>query len=102
LAAVPSHWSGVSLISYLYFDDFTAAGMDEILGRRIGKADLAAIAACVAIPDARNQYFRQAQQYAQKFINDEGKQNGLYWPVSAGQPPIPFEDVRAKDCAVNG
>ncbi len=81
-----------------YFD--TAAGKDEILARRIGKDELAAIAACVAIADAQNQYFGQprggekTKQYAQKFISDEGKQNGLYWPVSAGQAPSPFEDVR--------
>jgi Protein of unknown function (DUF2950) len=81
-----------------YFD--TAAGKDEILARRIGKDELAAIAACIAIADAQNQYFSQirdgnnVKQYAQKFISDEGKQNGLYWPVSAGQAPSPFEDVR--------
>ncbi|MGB9432988.1 MAG: DUF2950 family protein [Candidatus Acidiferrum sp.] len=75
-----------------YFD--TPAGKDEILARRIGKDELAAIAACVAIADAQNQYFSQTKQYAQKFISDEGKQNGLYWPVSAGQAPSPFEEVR--------
>lgn len=81
-----------------YFD--TAAGKDEILARRIGKDELTAIAACSAIADAQQQYFSQlhdgdkVKQYAQKFISDEGKQNGLYWPVSAGQPPSPFEDVR--------
>jgi hypothetical protein len=81
-----------------YFD--TAAGRDEILARRIGKDELAAIAACLAIADAQNKYFSQirdgdkTKQYAQKFISDEGKQDGLYWPVSAGQPPSPFEDVR--------
>ena len=81
-----------------YFD--TAAGKDEILARRIGKDELTAIAACRAITDAQNQYFSQthdgdkAKQYAQKFISGEGKQDGLYWPVPAGQPPSPFEDVR--------
>jgi len=81
-----------------YFD--TAAGKDEILARRIGKDELTAIAACSAIADAEQQYFSQSRdgdtvkQYAGKFISDEGKQNGLYWPVSAGQPTSPFEDVR--------
>jgi Protein of unknown function (DUF2950) len=81
-----------------YFD--TAAGKDEILARRIGKDELTAITACGAIADAEKQYYGQAhdgstvRQYAQKFISDEGKQNGLYWPVSAGQAPSPFEDVR--------
>ena len=81
-----------------YFD--TAAGKDEILARRIGKDELAAIAACVAIANAQNQYFSQirdgdkTKQYAQKFISDEGKQNGLYWPVSTGLDASPFEQVR--------
>lgn len=81
-----------------YFD--TPAGKDEILARRIGKDELAAIAACVAVADAENEYFSKirngdtTKQYAQKFISDDGKQNGLYWPVSAGQPPSPFEAVR--------
>lgn len=62
----------------------TAAGKDEILARRIGKDELTAITACGAIADAERQYFRQSddgdtvKQYAQKFISDEGKQNGLY------------------------
>jgi hypothetical protein len=81
-----------------YFD--TAAGKDEILARRIGKDELTAIVACGAIADAQQQYFSQThdgdtvKQYAQKFISDEGKQNGLYWSVSAGQAASPLEDVR--------
>ena len=80
-----------------YFD--TAAGKDELLARRIGRDELTAIAACEAVADAENQYFRQshdgtAKQYALKFISDSDKQNGLYWPASGGQPPSPFEDVR--------
>jgi hypothetical protein len=81
-----------------HFD--TAAGKDEILARRIGKDELSAIAACDAVASAEQQYFSQTldsdkvKQYAQKFISDEGRQNGLYWPVSAGQAPSPLEDVR--------
>ena len=81
-----------------YFD--TAAGKDEILARRIGKDELSAIAACDAIADAEHRYFSQThdgdkvKQYTQKFISDEGKQNGLYWSVPAGQAPSPLEDVR--------
>jgi len=78
----------------------TAAGKDEILARRIGKDELTAIAACSAVAAAQQTYFSQShdgdktKQYAQKFISDDGKQNGLYWPVAAGQPPSPLEDVR--------
>jgi Protein of unknown function (DUF2950) len=77
-----------------YFD--TAAGKDEILARRIGKGELTAIAACGAIADAQKQYFSQThdgdkvKQYAQKFVSDEGKHNGLYWPVPEGQTPSPL------------
>jgi len=73
-----------------YFD--TAAGKDEILARRIGKNELTAIMACQALADSENQYFRQThdggtvRQYAQKFVSDPGKQNGLYWPATNGRP----------------
>jgi hypothetical protein len=81
-----------------YFD--TTAGKDEILARRIGKDELTAIAACSAVAEAQQQYFNQThdgdkvKQYAQKFISDEGKQNGLYWHAAEGQAPSPLEDVR--------
>ena len=80
-----------------YFD--TAAGKDEILARRIGKDELTAIVACTALAQAQDEYFSQThdgdkvKQYAQKLISDEGKQNGLYWPVPAGQTPSPLGDV---------
>src|SRR5271154_5195839 len=78
----------------------TAAGKDEILARRIGKDELSAIAACSAVASAQQAYFSQThdgdktKQYAQKFTSDDGKQNGLYWPVAAGQTPSPLEQVR--------
>lgn len=75
-----------------YFD--TAAGKEEILARRIGKNELAAIDICASIADAQQQYFSQRRdgvsQYAQKFISDEGKRNGLYWPTPEGQPTSPL------------
>ena len=72
----------------------TAAGKDEILARRIGRDELTAIAASSAVADAQAKYFRMQKQYAQKFISDEGKKDGLYWPVAGGQTPSPLEDVR--------
>jgi hypothetical protein len=76
-----------------YFD--TAAGKDEILARRIGKNELTAMEACAALAAAEQEYASvprdgdTVKQYAQKFVSDPGKQNGLYWPVSMGQPPSP-------------
>jgi Protein of unknown function (DUF2950) len=77
----------------------TAAGKDEILARRIGKGELTAIAACGALAGAQQQYFSQThdgdkvKQYAQRVVSDEGKQNGLYWPVPEGQPPSPLAQL---------
>jgi hypothetical protein len=75
-----------------YFD--TAAGKDEILARRIGRHELAAIAACESVARAQRLYFSQihdhAKQYARKFVSDPGKQNGLYWPVTEGQLVSPL------------
>jgi hypothetical protein len=68
----------------------TPAGKDEILARRIGRGELTAMAACGAAAIAEDQYFSKAKQYAQRFASDEGKQNGLYWPVAEGQPASPL------------
>lgn len=77
-----------------YFD--TKTGLQEILFRRIGKNELATIKVCRAMADAQQDYFQQShdgdttQQYAQKFISDSGKQDGLYWKTAEGQPESPI------------
>jgi DUF2950 family protein len=77
-----------------YFD--TAYGKEEILARRIGKNELDAIQVCRAVVAAQHQYTSQVQagedakQYAQKFLSDEGKHNGLYWTTAASEPPSPL------------
>ena len=75
-----------------YFDP--SAGKQEILARRIGKNENAVIDICTAIANAQQEYFSQdhggVKRYAQKFISDEGQQNGLYWPAVQGQPRSPL------------
>jgi Protein of unknown function (DUF2950) len=77
-----------------YFD--VAAGKDEILARRIGRNELAVMNICRAVADAQAEYFAQThtdgtrRQYAPKFISDPGRQNGLYWKPSEGQPTSPL------------
>ena len=74
----------------------TAAGKDEILARRIGRNELATIDVCGALIDAQAEYFSQrhpdgnVRQFAPKFISDTGKENGLYWESSDGQPKSPL------------
>jgi hypothetical protein len=65
-----------------FFD--TAAGKDEILLRRIGKNELAAVDACRELVDAQKEYSARPpanlpKQFAQKLFSDEGQHNGLYW-----------------------
>jgi hypothetical protein len=79
----------------------TGAGKDEILTRRIGRNELAVIDICGAISDAQAEYFLQprdgggTKQFAQKFISDPGKQNGLYWESPDGQPKSPLGPLLA-------
>jgi hypothetical protein len=65
-----------------FFD--TVAGKDEILFRRIGRNELAAMDACRDLVDAQKEYFARPpanlpRQFAQKLVSDEGHHNGLYW-----------------------
>ena len=77
-----------------FFD--TVAGKDEVLNRRVGRNELAVMNICEAAADAEAEYFSQlhdgstTKQYAQKFISDDGKHNGLYWASPEGQPPSPL------------
>jgi hypothetical protein len=65
-----------------YFD--TSEGKGEILFRRIGKNEVAAMDACRDLVEAQQQYFTRPpdgipKQFAQKLVSDEGRHNGLYW-----------------------
>jgi hypothetical protein len=80
-----------------YFD--TAAGKDEILFRRIGKNEVAAMDACRDLVDAQKQYFARApgdpKQFAQKLVSDEGKHNGLYWHGASDEFNSPINPLIA-------
>ena len=80
----------------------TAAGKEEVLARRIGRNELAAIATCRTYVAAQRRYAREGRDgkpaglYAVKFHSDPGRQNGLYWPVRRGQPRSPLGDLVAQ------
>src|SRR5262249_9484907 len=59
----------------------TAAGKDEILARRIGDGELTAIGVLSEVANAQQEFFSRNHQFAQKFLSDQGQENGLYWPV---------------------
>jgi hypothetical protein len=77
----------------------TEKGKDEILNRRIGDNELYTIQTCLAIVDAQREYAIKDRnrdallEYAQKFISDPGKRNGLYWEAKQGEPQSPLGPI---------
>ena len=68
----------------------TAAGRVEVLARRIGRNELAAIQVCLAYYDAQYEYAETMPKvddmavYAQRVVSRPGKKDGLYWPSAEG------------------
>lgn len=83
-----------------HFD--TAAGKEEVIARRIGRNELAAIDTVRAYVTAQTRYAAQAHDgnqpgvYAAKFMSDPGKENGLYWPAARGQKRSPLGELVAQ------
>jgi hypothetical protein len=81
-----------------YFD--TGAGKTEILYRRIGRNEISTIRVCQELVAAQKEYhLTQHNEYAQKFLSDEGQHNGLYWKAADGEPQSPIGPLVAS--AVN-
>ncbi len=74
----------------------TKHGSQEILKRRIGKNELAAIEVVRAIVDAQREYVAKDQnrngllEYAPKFVSAPGKRDGLYWDATGNDPQSPL------------
>jgi hypothetical protein len=71
----------------------TAAGKDEVLALRIGDGELTAIGILTEIANAQQEYFTERHQFAQKFVSDDERHNGLYWTVAEGQHASPLEPL---------
>ncbi len=77
-----------------YFDGI--AGAEEVRARNIGRNELLAIDACNALSYAQQMYFAgrgHLTEYAQRIVSTQGKQDGLYWPVSAKEAPSPLASL---------
>ncbi len=74
----------------------TRKGREEVLDRRIGENELSTIQTCLALVDAEREYAindldgQGTHEYAQKFVSDSGKKNGLYWETKEGEGPSPL------------
>jgi Protein of unknown function (DUF2950) len=83
----------------------TGAGLDEILRRRIGRNELAAIQVMLAYVQAQNEYASLDPDglgphvYAQRIVSSPGKKDGLYWPTAEGEEPSPLGDLAAQASA---
>jgi hypothetical protein len=92
----------------------TAAGLEEILNRRIGENELSAIATCRAYVLAQWEYFTSSTDtardgvavYAQKFVSTPGQRDGLYWETPPDAPPSPLgalvAEARSEGYATGG
>jgi hypothetical protein len=78
-----------------------AAGKEEILARRIGRNELAAIKICRAYVAAQGSYAKYGHDgkpagiYARSFNSTADRQDGLYWPARHGQRRSPLGDLFA-------
>jgi Protein of unknown function (DUF2950) len=77
----------------------TAAGKEEVIARRIGRNELAAIEISRTYVAAQRLYAEGAHDgkrkglYAQTFRSDPGRQNGLYWPAVRGERRSPLGEL---------
>jgi Protein of unknown function (DUF2950) len=79
----------------------TAAGKEEVLARRVGRNELAAIRICRTYVAAQRLYAERGHDgrppglYARTFRSAPGRQNGLYWPAARGERRSPLGDLVA-------
>ena len=80
----------------------TGAGREEILNRRIGGNELAAIETCLGYVEAQHDYALSKRagsavnQYAQRVISTPGKQDGLAWQNADGSWAGPIGEAVAR------
>ena len=76
-------------------------GNEQVLDRRIGRNELAAIKVCLAYVDAQREYANRDRdgngllEYAQKLTSSPGTHDGLYWQSLAGELPSPLGPLTA-------
>lgn len=80
----------------------SAAGVEEIVNRRVGANELSTIQSCLAFVDAQREYYvRNAEQdsllhFAQKLVSSDGQKDGLYWPTAGDEEPSPLGEGFAR------
>jgi hypothetical protein len=79
----------------------TRRGETEVLSRRIGRNELAAIQVCLAIVDAQREFAARdsdgdgLREYAAKLTSAPGQRDGLYWPTAEDEALSPLGPLLA-------
>jgi len=80
----------------------TAAGMQEVLFRRIGNNELTIMQLCRTYVEAQKEYASKGHDgkvrgiYARKFASSTGKHDGLYWKSDDPNDNSPLGDLAAQ------
>ena len=84
----------------------TASGREELMYRRIGRNELTVIDVAEAFVEAQKEYAARSHDgvpkgaYAQRFLSEPGKENGLFWPASSPTAtPSPMGELAARAAA---
>ncbi len=82
-----------------YFD--AAEGAQELIDRRIGRNEIAAIRSSLAYVDAQKAFFaftgaNGVGEYAQRLVSAAGEHDGLYWPAAEGEIQSPLAPLVAQ------
>jgi hypothetical protein len=79
----------------------TSIGIEEILDRRIGENELAAIQASLAYVDAQREFYwsnpdgAPVLHYARNLVSTPGKKDGLFWESADDEAPSPLGELFA-------
>ena len=79
----------------------TTYGIEEILDRRIGENEIAAIQASLAYVDAQREYYwlnpdgQPMLHYARNFVSTAGQKDGLFWETAESEAPSPLGELFA-------
>lgn len=74
----------------------TKDGRDEVLTRRVGRNELNTIQFCLTYVKAQREYAAKDRngdgvlQFAQHFLSNKDKKDGLYWEASSGEEMSPL------------
>jgi hypothetical protein len=80
----------------------THAGKEELINRMIGRNEFEAMDLCKVYVNAQRDYARKdwdndgVLEYAQKFVSDTGKWNGLYWQAAEDEIKSPLGPLYAE------